>query len=675
MNTPEVMLIFPPVVYSNFGRYYPSTAMLAAYLEANGIKTAQLDLNQMLLESLISPEYLSPVLALEQKTLSELSSRGDVSLNPDLRRLLAARVLSGKPDCFRDMQGRILPAGHPQVPLEILCAVSFPYYLDPPMSVLLSDEFWQLPQTLALQDYFDDIRLSDQIPESVHTVGISIPMGPQLGCALVLADALSREERFRIVLGGPTITLLGREDLSSLLLSHRSIDAAVQYQGEVPLLNLAKHFAQGGEEPWKVPGVLAVSGDTVMGGSGVSVLPKLSHLPFGLYDKEQLEHLASPEISVRQAEGCYWGQCAYCDYIELYPKSAGRYRPQYVGKLVDEMKFHIENNGVDKFCLITESLPPRVGKDMGRAILDLGLKVSWNSFAMVDPNFDVETLKIMAASGCSSLCIGVETVIDSVLSLVRKRATREMTCQFFENCREAGIKLEINLIPNLPTTTRDDAIEALKVIERYIDVFINISIFPFEATRSSDIGRNPEKFGLKVIEPRVNASGQAQFNANHLPIIDPAMTEEELYYTISRYKQLAARVSQKELDGVAPPSFDDTDEQTGMIFRFDDRYAEILIPEGRHKEIGPLFFNWMNGRMFHFPTLWSPIFKWLKEKESFERWELNGFLENLTGLEGIESEAIGNYIVKRLGEEGMVTAEAMLHAPSVTGMEAVQPLS
>jgi hypothetical protein len=79
--------------------------------------------------------------------------------------------------------------------------------------------------------------------------------------------------------------------------------------------------------------------------------------------------------------------------------------------------------------------------------------------------------------------------------------------------------------------------------------------------------------------------------------------------------------------------------------------------------------------MFHFPTLWSPIFKWLKEKESFERWELNGFLENLTGLEGIESEAIGNYIVKRLGEEGMVTAEAMLHAPSVTGMEAVQPLS
>lgn len=673
MDEPEVMLIFPPVVYSNFGRYYPSTAALASYLEANGVKTAQDDLNQTLLESLVGPQHLNEVMATQEETLSNLTNENDnLIFNPSLRKLLAARALTAKPDCFRDQRGRVLPAGHPKVPLEILSALSNSYYMDLSLAELVSPKFWQLPQTRAFESYLKLARVCDRIPSSAHTVGISIPMGPQLACALILARTLKEELQIHVVIGGPTITLLDDHDLTHLLTVHRSIDAAVRYQGEVPLLNLVRHFAAGENEPWQVPGVLAVCNNGLSKTPLPLTLPKLSHLPFAHYEPELLDNLATPEISVRQAEGCYWGQCAYCDYVELYPKSAGRYRPQSVAKLVQEMKFHVDQHGVNKFCLITESLPPRVGRDMGTAIRELGLDVSWNSFAMVDPGFDVETLKVMAGAGCTSLCIGVETVVDDVLSLVRKRATREMTTRFFENCREAGINLEINLIPNLPTTTRAAALEALEVLERYIDVFVGISIFPFEATRSSAIGRNPEHFGLTVIESVNKKSGQAEFSANHLPVKDPAMNEEDLYHVIGVYRQLAAKVTRKELDGLRPADEENIDENEWSTLTFDERYVMLMLPEGQYQRIGPLLFNWMTGRVGHFPALWDPIIKWLRARGTFQRGEFECFLQNVTQLKGVENEAIADYVIKKLKSEGLLrndsgAAARPIHAPrSVT---------
>ena len=157
---------------------------------------------------------------------------------------------------------------------------------------------------------------------------------------------------------------------------------------------------------------------------------------------------------------------------------------------------------------------------------------------MVDPKFDLETLLVMAQSGCGSLTIGVETVIDRVLKLVKKRATLKDTLLFFENCKKAKIKLHINLIPNLPTTTKDEAMAALKILKETQEDDWNYSILPFEATRSSEIGRNPDSFGLKVVERRDINSEQAQFNANHLDVVDSAMQSNELQEVLHEYRRL-----------------------------------------------------------------------------------------------------------------------------------------
>ena len=42
----DLWLAFPPLVETNFGSFYPSTAVLAAYLERQGLRTVQDDLNE-----------------------------------------------------------------------------------------------------------------------------------------------------------------------------------------------------------------------------------------------------------------------------------------------------------------------------------------------------------------------------------------------------------------------------------------------------------------------------------------------------------------------------------------------------------------------------------------------------------------------------------------------------
>jgi len=145
---------------------------------------------------------------------------------------------------------------------------------------------------------------------------------------------------------------------------------------------------------------------------------------------------------------------------------------------------------------------------------------------MVEKHFTPELFALMREAGCEYLVIGAETMTDRVLALVNKFARQEDNIKFFQAARQQGIKLHVNLIPDLPSTTYEESIRSLELFRDLADCFESITIFPFEATRSSAIGRSPEHFGLQAIEG-AETGGQAQYAANHLPNIDPAMTHEQ----------------------------------------------------------------------------------------------------------------------------------------------------
>ena len=211
---------------------------------------------------------------------------------------------------------------------------------------------------------------------------------------------------------------------------------------------------------------------------------------------------------------------------------------------------------------------------MSKAIIESGLQVSWSSFAMVDKRFTPEILELMAKSGCDYLEIGVESMTNRVLMLVEKAGTQEKNTHFLKYAAAAGVRLKVNLIPDLPSTTYQEAIDSLAAFRALEECFTRVGVYPFEPTRSSKIGRNPEYYSLQVLED-ANLSGQAQYPSNHLPSKDPGMTDEQrqqVHRMFFAFRELVNGRRNTELD----QNLVSTNDDYKGFLRLADEYLDFI---------------------------------------------------------------------------------------------------
>lgn len=601
-NTPEVALIFPPLVEGNFGGYYPSIAVLSAYLGHHGIANKQFDLNEELAAYVIqqcrSGEYSAIPLDGEDAATSSISAA------------IAIRLIGREGARLFDRAGRHLfhdtatDLGH------VLATLAKHLRIDVPVEEMLRPAFFQTARAMYYREFFSKSSIST-IGESVRTIGISVPMGPQLGPALVLSQFIKRERPdVRIVLGGPVFSLMAIPDIERVL-SLAFVDLVIRFDGEIPLAQVARQRRAGVWCPANVPGSSFRTGEVICHVPPAPG-PRLDDLPYANYDPALVARLGGLQIGLQQARGCYWGECTYCDFVELYNGSKP-FRTRTPARVVDEMEFQMQQHGCNRFLLITESIPPSFARKLSREIAERKVDVEWSSFCMVDRRFTRELLGSMSRSGCAQLQIGVESMTDRVLELVKKSARREDNMQFIKDASEVGISLAVNAIPDLPSTTKAEAFRSLAdfaSVAKYINAFY---VIPFEATASSAIGRDPERFGLTTIERGINR-GQSQYANNHLGVVDRAMTDTEREEVVDRFRRLQDRINgRRATSHVVSDS---------ACYRGALEYVDVL-DDGERLH----FYHWVQRRRFSRPRVWSVILQLVKEISPFTAEEFSSRCE------------------------------------------------
>ena len=339
-DTPKIALIFPPLVENNFGYYYPSTAVLAGYLSAQGIGCLQVDLNEDFATYLLSNEYLG---------LMAMGRFGpDMSLPLTEMPAVAARMLLRSGNHLLDAQGKHLYRDDSSDLAYLLKVLVQPFRIDIPVAVLANASFYTDPRTAVYSSFFEQTRLASSLPKSVSIAGISVAMGPQMGPALILAKYLKTHlPGIAVVLGGSAVGLMAEADIETLLINSPWVDAMVRYDGEYPLEALVKQKDAGMWQPAEIPGVSALSGSSVQHKPAVAG-PVLDTLPPAEYDPGILGRLAKPEIGIVQSRGCYWGKCTYCDYIELY-RGSQPYRARSPHEFLKEMKYQAMRHQINLF--------------------------------------------------------------------------------------------------------------------------------------------------------------------------------------------------------------------------------------------------------------------------------------------------------------------------------------
>jgi hypothetical protein len=491
-------------------------------VESHGITTKQRDLNEEFAEFLVTDRML------------DLLSREEVlgAPNESISAAVVRWVGNNKERLFDERRRHLFGGPDPSV-LELLAA---PFLIDP-SAALLESISRSTPGLSVYWDFFEWCGIADEIGDDVALVGLSVPMGPQLAPALALAEYLKdRRPAVPIVLGGPTFSLMCSDVIEAVLRRHAAVDCVVQSDGEYPLLELSRQALGGSWNPAIVSGVSTVREGAFVCASPVAG-PDLNDLPAPEYDAEILARLTVPILGVTQARGCYWGKCEFCDHVNVHAGNR-RYRTRGPENFVNEIEQIVARTGVSRFRVITEALPPAFARRASELILARGLAIKWSSFAMVDRRFDRDLLALMVEAGCEYLVVGVETMNTRVLNLVRKPSDREQNIQFLRDTREVGMKVVINLIPNLPTTTYEEAMASLADVRDLQDCYETVSVFRFETTRSSNVGRHPERFGLEVTASSVQ-SGAAQFELNRLDVNDPAMRPELQAEVLARYVKFA----------------------------------------------------------------------------------------------------------------------------------------
>jgi radical SAM superfamily enzyme YgiQ (UPF0313 family) len=271
-------------------------------------------------------------------------------------------------------------------------------------------------------------------------LGLSM-LTPSTPVALALANqAKAALPNLKIVAGNVHADIFYRE-----ILTESACDFVVHGEGEYTISELCFALERGDTDFSGILGISYLEGDEVKKTAARPVIEDLDALPYPAWDLFPYTRygllpfadVARPVLSMTGSRGCPY-RCEFCSL--LYTGS--NYRKRDPIKIVDEYEYLHERYGVKQIGFVDPIFPlnKKVLFKFCEELMRRGLhkKLCWLSETRVD-RIDRESLRIMRASGCRRVLLGIESGVDLLLENVNKTFTTETTRRAVRMLREEGI--------------------------------------------------------------------------------------------------------------------------------------------------------------------------------------------------------------------------------------------
>jgi anaerobic magnesium-protoporphyrin IX monomethyl ester cyclase len=339
-------------------------------------------------------------------------------------------------------------------------------------------------------------RLVDEAKPTV--VGVSVVQEDQLLAALTIGAIVRRVRTDTLVVfGGPLVTSMatwwgGVEALSPF------VDMLVVGPGEEALEGLLR-----GARRASLPNL-------VVKGRWPRRLWKgdLSSTPAPDYKGLPLDEYLTPEtvFSVVATRGCYWNRCAFCNLTAHGPV----YEYRGSTRLVQDMAHLHATYGAKFFDLVGEVVPLRSLIGMSREVARRGMDVRWHTQSRLDRSLGRQGARALYAGGCRRLKFGLESACPRVLRLMDKGIELEVARQILTACRQEGIALTVYCMIGFPGEEVEDAwstVEFMLSDEALVQSRgFSTSFSPFCLERNARVAGSPDRYGVRIIGPKGDAS-------------------------------------------------------------------------------------------------------------------------------------------------------------------------
>ena len=538
----STLIVYPPYVpHMGLGPYL-SLPILAGYLRKRGVPVDQRDLNVEFLHSALDNGTLEGLLSQYRGRMALLEEQREPSRREDRQYESALRGLLATDYILRNVQSLKRHREQMTRLASVLMTLDSRLGGSPAL-----DEFRDIARFVTedspYREFFRGAFWPSIAGRGYGVVGFTVAGAGQLVPALCFARMLAKNDSsIHIVLGGPVINLCD-ERLLTPIGRLPYVHSIVRFGGAKTLLALVESLAEprGGG---RIPNHIDCTGERPK-------FPRVHEVPdiresLDSYFDEKMVSLYPPDarFPVLLSLGCYWDKCAFCSSVEQARHTCQLQQPE---KLVDQIE-HLSHRHIRLFTLIGEALPPRYGGRVADEIIRRNLDVTISVNVRIDAGFTPAILKKLRRAGIRRVAIGVESTNDRILALIRKGYTRDEIFQQFQWCKEAGIDIVFNIIFDLPSTTKEEALQVLRDATALRDKAVLLRVPRFVLEKGTAMWRNPEAFGLDLIDDPSRSSciaGRDTFMFR-VPFIDRnGMRWEEKEEVLPLYDAVAEETRQQ----------------------------------------------------------------------------------------------------------------------------------
>lgn len=253
-----------------------------------------------------------------------------------------------------------------------------------------------------------------------------------------------------------------------------------------------------------------------------------------------------PTLLFETSRGCWWGDKSHCTFCGLNGSSM-TFRSKSQERALEEVDYLVERWRIDRLEAVDNILDMRYFERFLPALANLRRAPSF--FYEVKANLNREQVRLLAAAGVRRIQPGIESLSDHVLELMRKGTTGLRNVQLLKWCREAGVRVDWNLLYGFPGETAEDYAACLGLMQSIRFLEPPGACGPVRLDRFSPYHVEPELFGFVNVRPMLPYRYLYPFGEESLrriayyfefdydPAVDPGRVSDEVIRYVEAWRR------------------------------------------------------------------------------------------------------------------------------------------
>lgn len=354
----------------------------------------------------------------------------------------------------------------------------------------------------------------DEIFNAIHweeydVIGFSVLMQQTIASLALAKKIKGKYPDSKILFGGPNVANpMGEE----VIRSFPEVDYVIEGEADAIIVEAINEIIEKSDNSFKTPGILYRSpeGDLLRSGS-VEPFFDLDKLPIPDYQPyfKQLEinklNYIQPTLPLESSRGCWWGErnhCSFCGMDDHFLK----FRTKSSDRIVSEVLNVSAKYRYNDIFFVDNIIDYKYNKTLLPVLSYLIEEEEYdiNYFFESKSNLNRRSIREFKNSGINTVQPGLENFSDNLLGIMNKGVTGIRQVQTLKFMAEQNMNVNWNLIYRIPGETVQDYLEQIELLEyiHHLPPLHPTGFIPMQINRYAPNFINPEKYGIKRIEPR-----------------------------------------------------------------------------------------------------------------------------------------------------------------------------